>query len=207
MGTNAVTRGPVSTTVATNVQAIRKRRNMSQQDLARALAELGRPMQPSAIAKIEAGDRRVDVDDLAALAVALNVSVARLMVPDAAVDEDVNVVPAFAVPMWSAWNWATARRSLHRRDDDLRDPALAERDLAWEVERPAWQRISDQYPLASALRHLSWTVETGIRNTAGAAGRPSAKEIAKHSMSLVRSAAEALVREAERVESEGRVDG
>src|SRR4051794_40249041 len=91
MGTNAIARGPVAESVAANVQAIRKRRGMSQQQLAARLGELGRPLQKAAIAKIESRDRRVDVDDLAALAVALNVSLARLVLPDAPLDEEVRV--------------------------------------------------------------------------------------------------------------------
>ena len=55
-------------------------------------------MQASAVAKVEAGDRRVDVDDLEAFAVALNVPLARLLVPDVEEDEEVRMVPGLAVP-------------------------------------------------------------------------------------------------------------
>src|SRR5690606_19823410 len=52
---------------------------LSQRALADRLAEHGRPMQVSGVSKIEAGERRVDVDDLVALARALEVTPAHLL--------------------------------------------------------------------------------------------------------------------------------
>jgi transcriptional regulator with XRE-family HTH domain len=71
--------GPVGQQVAANVKASRGRRGMSVRDLSRRLTELGRPILPSGITKIEQGARRVDVDDLNALAAALGVSPTRLL--------------------------------------------------------------------------------------------------------------------------------
>lgn len=156
MGSNAVEKGHVGQSVATNVKAVRDRRGLSQQQLAVRLGELGRPMQASAVAKIESGARRVDVDDLAALAVALNVAVARLLVPDGDEDQPVFVVPAFSVPAYNAWDWATAERSLTSEDDDLLDPVVQERDLDFIAERPRWKRLRDEQPLVKAARHASW---------------------------------------------------
>ena len=158
MGSNAVEKGQVAQSVATNVKAVRERRGLSQQQLAARLGELGRPMQASAVAKIESGARRVDVDDLAALAVALNVAVARLLVPDCGEEEPVFVVPAFSVPAYSAWDWATGERSLVGEDDDLQDPVVQERDLDFIAERPRWKRLRDEQSLVKAARHASWVV-------------------------------------------------
>lgn len=44
---------------------------MSLRDLSAQLDELGHRLLPSALSKIETGERRIDVDDLAALALAL----------------------------------------------------------------------------------------------------------------------------------------
>jgi transcriptional regulator with XRE-family HTH domain len=49
----------------------RERKHLSLQDLSERLTKVGRPILPSGISKIEQGDRRVDVDDLVALADAL----------------------------------------------------------------------------------------------------------------------------------------
>lgn len=66
-----------------NLKRIRAAREMTQAGLAEALAQAGRPIPVASIAKIEAGDRRVDVDDLAALAEALETPIAQLLVdPD-----------------------------------------------------------------------------------------------------------------------------
>jgi transcriptional regulator with XRE-family HTH domain len=158
MGTRAVEKGAIAAAVAENVEAVRKRRGLTQQQLASELARLGRPMQASAVAKVESGDRRVDADDLAAFAVALNVPVARLMLPDGDEDQPVFVVPAFSVPAYSAWDWATGERSLWKQDDDGQDPAVQERDMSFIAERPLWKRLQDEQDLAKAARHVAWVV-------------------------------------------------
>jgi transcriptional regulator with XRE-family HTH domain len=79
MGTRKVERGEVAEAVARNVRELRERRRWSQRKLAERLAAEGRPMQATGVSKIEAGDRRVDVDDLAALARVFETPPSRLM--------------------------------------------------------------------------------------------------------------------------------
>ena len=82
MGTRAVERGPTAAAVS---EAIRRRRSelgLSQADLAARLADHGRALQVSAVSKMEAGDRRVDVDDLVGLAAALEVTAEQLLSGD-----------------------------------------------------------------------------------------------------------------------------
>jgi transcriptional regulator with XRE-family HTH domain len=66
--------GPIGQQVAENVKGFRTRAGMSVRNLSAKLKELGRPILPSGITKIEHGERRVDVDDLVALADALEVT-------------------------------------------------------------------------------------------------------------------------------------
>lgn len=73
--------GSAARAVAENVALVRRRRGMKQSDLAAKLAEVGRPIPTASVAKIEAGTRRVDVDDLAALATALGATAGALMTP------------------------------------------------------------------------------------------------------------------------------
>src|SRR3954454_23683106 len=55
---------------------------MSLTQLSEAMTDIaGRPILASGLGKIESGERRVDVDDLVALAVALDVSPVRLLLP------------------------------------------------------------------------------------------------------------------------------
>ncbi|WP_432162342.1 helix-turn-helix domain-containing protein [Streptomyces tendae] len=67
--------------VAANVRRIREAHGWSTYDLARKLKEAGRPISPSAVAKVEREERRVDAGDLVALAVVLNVNPSALLLP------------------------------------------------------------------------------------------------------------------------------
>jgi transcriptional regulator with XRE-family HTH domain len=97
--------GPTAETVAQNVRRFRERRGMTIYSLSGALGEAGRPITPSAIAKIEKQQRQVTVDDLTALAKVLEVSPSALLLPPADTGP-VNVTPATAVPWKAAWRWA-----------------------------------------------------------------------------------------------------
>lgn len=158
MGTRAVEQGPVGEAVAVNVRQVRERRRLSQQQLASKMGDLGRPVQASTIAKIEGGDRRVDVDDLLVLAVALNVAPARLLVPDTGMDDEVAITKSVRMPGWSVWAWANGEHSLSSEEDDINDPVVAQRDLDFVAERPLWKRRQDDHPLARAQARLGWTV-------------------------------------------------
>jgi transcriptional regulator with XRE-family HTH domain len=81
MGTNAVQRAATAETVSANVKRLRTDRNLGLRALATRLGEVGRPLGHSAVDQIEKGKRRVDVDDLMALAVALGVSPISLLLP------------------------------------------------------------------------------------------------------------------------------
>ncbi len=60
--------GAVAVRVAANLRALRKSRGMSTYDVAARLADIGWSIQQTGVARIETGQRRVDVDDLVALA-------------------------------------------------------------------------------------------------------------------------------------------
>ncbi|WP_409473121.1 helix-turn-helix domain-containing protein [Streptomyces sp. HC307] len=90
-----------------NVARIREARGMTKKQLADRTEELGRPIPPLGVSRIEAGTRRVDVDDLAALAVALRVSPITLLLPwTDRFDDAVEVTAAGTVQAAVAWSWA-----------------------------------------------------------------------------------------------------
>lgn len=122
--------GSVGQRVAKEVARLRGRTTV--RELSARLAKLGRPILPSGITKIEQGKRRVDVDDLVALAVALQVTPTRLLLGppptdgtahDPAHDEvwersewvDENgtkrsgvalrLAPDLTLEPWDAWSW------------------------------------------------------------------------------------------------------
>ena len=105
MASNAVVSGPTSKHVAENVERLRKLRRLHQKDVSALLADIGRPMLPTVISKIERGERRIDVDDLVALALAFNVSPLTLLLPPASSEEAVELTENVAVTSATAWAW------------------------------------------------------------------------------------------------------
>lgn len=75
----AIEYGPTAQAVATNVLRLRRARGLSIYALSDRLRAAGRPITPSAVGKIERLARQVNVDDLSALAAALDVEPFHLM--------------------------------------------------------------------------------------------------------------------------------
>jgi transcriptional regulator with XRE-family HTH domain len=150
-------------TLGRNLAAIRKRRGLTVRALSERLAELGVPLLPSGVTKIETGQRRVDVGDLLALAAALNVAPARLLLPDSYGDDEVAVTPRTRVPTWLAWSWAEGH-------EPLADDPSAEQEQAYEQERPADLRAADQAPVSRAARALGISVRRLAREAASPTG-------------------------------------
>lgn len=73
--------GDIGKRLGERVRIVRKERELTQEQLSATLATLGRPMPTASIGRLESGDRRIDVDDLMALAYALNVSPISLLLP------------------------------------------------------------------------------------------------------------------------------
>ena len=78
-GRRAVEVGATGRNVAENLLRLRKIRGLSTRRLSARLGEIGRPIPASGITRMELSERRVDVDDLVALAVALDVEPTQLM--------------------------------------------------------------------------------------------------------------------------------
>jgi transcriptional regulator with XRE-family HTH domain len=84
----------------------RLRGNLSYNELSRRLADIGRDIPPLGLRRIEAGTRRVDVDDLMALAVVLGVSPIKLLMPDGTDPyASVDATGAGTRPACQLWNW------------------------------------------------------------------------------------------------------
>lgn len=109
MGSKRVNRGPVSDRVAANVKVLRKLRGLSLSELAGRMRSLGMGMAATGISKVELGNRpggrRVDVDDLVALALALDVTPSRLLLTEDAGTEACPLTPNVNTDGETAWNW------------------------------------------------------------------------------------------------------
>ncbi|MFF2933548.1 helix-turn-helix domain-containing protein [Streptomyces mirabilis] len=99
-------------TVAANVRRLRAQRGLTTQQLAERLEGLGRPILANAITKIEQGRRRVDVDDLMALAIALGVTPNALLLPHEARGEHQPTAMPEPVTQGVLWFWANGTMTL-----------------------------------------------------------------------------------------------
>lgn len=121
-GAKALTKnplGPTGRTVASNIERLRTDQNLTFAALADRLTEMGRPIPPLGLRKIVAQTRRVDADDLVALAVALGTTPIGLLNPnrdDQNAEVEVTGLPA-TYDAWSLWEWLTARGPLRYGSD------------------------------------------------------------------------------------------
>jgi transcriptional regulator with XRE-family HTH domain len=90
------------------------------------LPAVGRRITISGLSKIENGDRRIDVDDLMAIAVALDVSPAALLLPRSQPGDVVDVTGRRASTLLF-WQWALAS-----------DCISGDKDAFLERSLPSW---------------------------------------------------------------------
>lgn len=133
--------GQSGAAVARNVRQIRKARGFQYTELAEQLKLLGREIPTWGLRKIESGGRRVDADDLAALAVALGVSPASLLMPNlqTVAQDDLVSITGWQVPISASvvWRWLTAWAPLvYGTDASFIDKAL-----------PPWEREERMRPI------------------------------------------------------------
>jgi len=110
--------GPSAGRVRANLRALREERRISLRDLSKRLEQLGHPLLPSGLSKIETGDRRADVDDLIAIALALDVSPNRLLLPKTAGEnETIELTQEIETSERAAWRWASGEVPLEAKSD------------------------------------------------------------------------------------------
>jgi transcriptional regulator with XRE-family HTH domain len=125
MATGRIELGPTGINVAANVKRLREAQGLSLRALSLRLKGTDRELSADALNKIENGAnpdakhiRRVDADDLTALAVVLGVSPSALMLPlDDSPGGVALVTGVGEVPADRAWDWVDGRRPLHLRAD------------------------------------------------------------------------------------------
>lgn len=131
--------GPTAAAVAANVARLRKARGWSIYALAGAMEKAGRPITPSAVAKVEKQQRQVTVDDLTAFAAVLRVNPSALLLPftdDPA--ESVEITGVGQVDAERAWDWADGEMPIEYVDPG--DPGAAL--LQFQVyARPSGRRM------------------------------------------------------------------
>lgn len=118
-GRRAIESGPTGKTVASNLARLRKRHGLTTRQLSGLLEKNGRPIPASGITRMEKAERQITVDELAALAAALQVNPSALLLPltdDPAAS--VEITGAGTVGADTAWDWADGKRPLATSDQD-----------------------------------------------------------------------------------------
>lgn len=92
--------------LAATVARLRQEQRLPYTELAERLASLGRPIPVLGLRRIEKGERRVDLDEVHALARALRVKPLALLFPIGR-GEVVEVLPGLVVDAWRAAKWHT----------------------------------------------------------------------------------------------------
>jgi hypothetical protein len=150
---------------------------MTLRALSATLKDAGRPLSADALNKIENGApdtepgrggepkpvRRVDVDDLMALAIALDVPVITLLVPES-VRGSVELTGAGEVPGRLAWRWAQARVPLRYpegADEEARRRQLAMYLMTATPDGVGWDQTTREGQRAALQVFKDWADEGG----------------------------------------------
>lgn len=176
--------GPAGERVAASVKQLRESQGLTYKQLSERLEDLGRPIPVLGLSRLERGDRRVDVDDLIALAIALDVTPNRLLMPPADVEhaaDGYQLTAAVEGTSPALWAWASGEvplgtppaRATDGRQSRSGEVAFSRKNLPhhWLVQqwaRPAAAPLGIGHIIAvagittfiaEAVRHLFSTAE------------------------------------------------
>ena len=139
--------GPSGNHVASNVRRLRTTLGWSTYEVSAMLKDAGRPIAASSITNIEAGRRHVDVDDLVALAVVLDVNPSALLFP--LDDTTIELTGGGTVAAATVWEWADGERPLRLAEDPAEQTEQWARFL--RLARPASRRRAGMDHIRHAL--------------------------------------------------------
>jgi transcriptional regulator with XRE-family HTH domain len=148
--------GPTGERVQANVAHIRGDRGLKYTELSDRLEALGRAIPVLGLSRIERGERRVDADDLVALAIALGVTPNRLLLSDEDGKTEVALTPAVVVSQSQAWAWADGSAipiaivAALRPGGRGRDYFAAQEDFALNA-RPTFERAHGRSRASEAV--------------------------------------------------------
>lgn len=121
--------GPTGDTVRQNVKRLRG--GMQYKELSQRMEDVGRPIPTLGLRRLEAGERRVDVDDLMALAVVFGVSPLTILLPADGTRfaaSEMTGVTGRQVSHNTQWLWALGEEPLEL--PDLGQTTQARREVA-----------------------------------------------------------------------------
>lgn len=105
--------GEIGKEASSKIRQLRQEKELTAVDLSKVTKRLGREISPLAIRRIEAGARRVDVDDLVVLASALDVSPLTLMFPlgESGEERFVFIPDCLEDSLYGWWAWGVGQES------------------------------------------------------------------------------------------------
>ncbi|WP_374967817.1 helix-turn-helix domain-containing protein [Terrabacter sp. BE26] len=170
--------GPTSETVRANIETFRLARGLTYAELSRELERRGHPIPPLGLRRIEAGERRVDVDDLTALALALRVTPDALLFPRiVGAGVMARVTGGEEIPSGGVWGWGKGVSGYLASDsvdiDSTRPLKLMDLGVRAEI-REAW---IDAKIARLASRGERWVAEQEDEDAAAAARWVTDKQI------------------------------
>lgn len=128
--------GPTGEAVRAAVAAHRARLNLGYAELSRRLEAIGRPIPVLGLSRIEKGERRVDVDDLVALAYALEVTPLTLLTPKShGPDDRVEATGVNSVAALDLWQWMRTDLPLGKTIEDVTENL----EFQWR-SKPPWMK-------------------------------------------------------------------
>ncbi|MGQ4618440.1 helix-turn-helix domain-containing protein [Nocardia sp. R7R-8] len=105
--------GPTAKTVGANIARLRKALDLNYKEVSERLKSVAEwDISPVGVRRMEESQRRVTVDDLVALSVALNCSPLALLLPPTSVEHVVTITGAEMRPGWEVWDWGKGERPL-----------------------------------------------------------------------------------------------
>lgn len=150
--------GPTGENAMQRLETLRKQQRLSYAELSRMLSELGRDIPPLGLRRMEAGERRIDVDDLVALAVALKVSPLALLMPASDSADETFVVTSKGLEQARAaaiWEWLTANEPLPGTPSGLGTTWAELRATSW----PRW--LWDSFNAGGELQKRKRRIQAG----------------------------------------------
>lgn len=170
--------GPLSAHIAGSLKRVREGKRVTYTELVQRLADLGRPIPILGLRRIEKGERRVDIDELVALARALRVPAITLLFPLDADGKVVELLPGVLAEPRDAMRWFTGEGPMphglseEQYDEQFgrgrRDPATGlyewyeNPETGWEAEaapvllqRQHERQVSDWYAAVPLARRLA----------------------------------------------------
>ena len=184
----------LSDVAAANLKATRDRRDLSTRALSARLDEQGVALSPGAVLRLESDDpekrRRLDVDDLGALALALDTSPWFLLSPRTS--EPVAITPHYSGSGDAVSRWLRGRATLSRVEvDDQEADAATRRQVE---DAPPWARADYGRPddRLWAIGALRSAVEREVNGATGPHTPAQRAAMLRRELEQVRSAVELM---------------